>query len=95
MPIQNLSQFEAFLKTRIPTRQALFVGDLGLKRAKYFMCLLGNPQNKIRVIHLAGTSGKGSTAYLTSHLLQSQGFKVGLSISPHIFDIRERLQIKC
>ncbi|NTV41602.1 MAG: hypothetical protein HGA61_05025 [Candidatus Moranbacteria bacterium] len=93
MEIRTLSQFEAFLKTRIPTREALFVGDLGLKRAKYFMHLLNNPQNKLKVIHIAGTSGKGSTAYLTSHLLQSQGFRVGLSISPHIFDIRERIQI--
>ncbi|MEI7621812.1 MAG: Mur ligase family protein [Candidatus Moraniibacteriota bacterium] len=93
MQIKNLTQFETFLKAHIPTRQALFVGDLGLKRAKYFLRLLGNPQNKIKVIHLAGTSGKGSTAHLTSHLLQSQGFKVGLSISPHLFDIRERLQI--
>lgn len=93
MQIKTLSQFEAYLKTRIPTREALFVGDLGLQRAKYFMRLLGNPQNKLKVIHIAGTSGKGSTAYLTSQLLQSQGFQVGLSISPHIFDIRERIQI--
>ncbi len=93
MQIKTLSQFEAYLKTRIPTREALFVGDLGLQRAKYFMRLLGNPQNKLKVIHIAGTSGKGSTAYLTSQLLQSQGFRVGLSISPHIFDIRERIQI--
>ena len=57
------------------------------------MRLLGNPQNKIKVIHLAGTSGKGSTAHLTSQLLQSQGFKTGLFISPHLIDIRERLQI--
>lgn len=69
------------------------MGDIGLKRAKYFMRLLGNPQNKLKVIHIAGTSGKGSTAYLTSHILQSQGFKVGLSISPHVFDIRERMQV--
>jgi dihydrofolate synthase / folylpolyglutamate synthase len=93
MQIKTLPQFEAYLKTRIPTREALFVGDLGLQRAKYFMRLLGNPQNKTRVIHIAGTSGKGSTAYLTSRLLQSQGFRVGLSISPHVFDIRERIQI--
>ena len=93
MQIKTLTQFEAYLKTRIPTREALFVGQLGLKRAKYFMKLLGNPQNQIKVIHIAGTSGKGSTAYLASHLLQSQGFRVGLSISPHIFDIRERIQI--
>ncbi len=93
MQIKTMLQFEAFLKTRIPTREALFVGNLGLQRAKYFMRALGNPQNKIKVIHIAGTSGKGSTAYLTSHLLQSQGFRVGLFISPHIFDIRERMQI--
>ncbi len=93
MQIKTLAQFEAFLKTRIPTREALFVGEIGLKRAKHFMKLLGNPQNQIEVIHVAGTSGKGSTAHLTSRLLQSQGFRVGLSISPHIFDIRERIQI--
>ena len=93
MQIKTLPQLEAFLKTRIPTREALFVGQLGLRRAKYFMELLGNPQNKLRVIHIAGTSGKGSTAHLASHLLQSQGFSVGLSISPHVFDVRERMQI--
>lgn len=69
------------------------MGDLGLRRAKYFMKLLGNPQNRLRVIHIAGTSGKGSTSYLMSHILRSQGFSVGLSISPHVLDIRERMQI--
>ncbi|MDD5397216.1 MAG: Mur ligase family protein [Candidatus Moranbacteria bacterium] len=93
MKITNLKQFEDFLKTRIPTREALFVGNIGLMRAKYFMKLLGNPQNKLKVIHIAGTSGKGSTAHLMSHILHSQGFSVGLSISPHVFDIRERMQI--
>lgn len=93
MKINSLAQFEDFLQSRIPTRTALFMGNIGLKRAKFFMKLLGNPQNKLRVIHIAGTSGKGSTAHLTSHILQSQGFSVGLSISPHVFDIRERMQI--
>ena len=93
MKITTLKQFEAFLATRIPTREALFMGTIGLDRAKYFMKLLGNPQNKVRVIHIAGTSGKGSTAHIVSHILQSQGFKVGMSISPHVFDIRERMQV--
>src|SRR5476651_1949406 len=93
MKITTLKQFEAFLESRIPTREALFMGTIGLDRAKYFMKLLGNPKNKIRVIHIAGTSVKGSTAHLTSHLLESQGFSVGLSISPHVFNIRERFQI--
>lgn len=69
------------------------MGNIGLERAKHFVKLLGNPQDKIKVIHIAGTSGKGSTAHLMSHILKSQGFSVGLSISPHIFDIRERMQV--
>ena len=93
MKITTLTQFEDFLQTRIPTREALFMGNIGLLRAKYFMKLLGDPQNKIKVIHIAGTSGKGSTAHLTSQILESQRFSVGLSISPHVFDIRERMQI--
>ena len=64
-----------------------------LARPKYLLKLLGNPQEKLRVIHIAGSSGKGSTAYLINTLLMSQGFSVGLSISPHIRDIRERCQI--
>lgn len=93
MQIKDFRQFESFIKSRIPSREALFMGDIGLRRAKYFMKLLGNPQNKIKVIHIAGTSGKGSTCHLISHILCSQGFNVGMSISPHVFDIRERMQI--
>lgn len=54
---------------------------------------LGNPQNKIKVIHVAGTSGKGSTCAILSNLLMASSFRVGLSISPHLYDIRERIQI--
>lgn len=93
MIISTFKQFEKFLETRIPKKQEVFESEIGLNRANYFMRLLGNPQNKIKVIHIAGTSGKGSTVHLVSHLLQSQGFRVGLSISPHMFDIRERMQI--
>jgi dihydrofolate synthase/folylpolyglutamate synthase len=73
--------------------KARFPGDVGIKRTRYLLDLLKSPQNKLKVIHLAGTSGKGSTAYLTSSLLTSQGFKVGLHLSPHLLDIRERFQI--
>ncbi len=93
MQINTLVDIENFLKTRIPPRSTAFPGDFGLKRTKHLLKLLGNPQNKIKVIHIAGTSGKGSTSTLTSQLLMSQGFKVGLHLSPHIYDIRERFQI--
>jgi len=68
-------------------------GELGLERQKFILNCLDNPQNKYKVIHLAGTSGKGSTASYLSNLLKNHGFKVGLTVSPHIFDIKERIQI--
>ncbi len=54
---------------------------------------IGNPQNKLRVIHVAGTSGKTSTAYYAAALLKAAGHRVGLTVSPHIDEINDRLQI--
>lgn len=54
---------------------------------------LGNPQNRLRCIHIAGTNGKGSTAHMMASVLQSQGYKVGLTTSPHFKDFRERIKI--
>ncbi|MGQ0829264.1 MAG: bifunctional folylpolyglutamate synthase/dihydrofolate synthase, partial [Bacteroidota bacterium] len=55
--------------------------------------LLGNPENKFRSIHVAGTNGKGSTSHLLASILQSAGLKVGLYTSPHLKDFRERIKI--
>lgn len=93
MSIKTLGDIESFLKHQIIPHSGLFAGIFGLERTKCFLKILGNPQNKLKVIHIAGTSGKGSTAMLTSQLLISQGFKTGLHLSPHIADIRERFQI--
>lgn len=65
----------------------------GLERIRALLEYLGNPQERLRIIHLAGTSGKGSTASAISFLLQSLGWRVGLHTSPHMFDVRERMQI--
>lgn len=54
---------------------------------------VGNPQERLKVVHVAGTSGKTSTAYYISALLQQSGQKVGLTVSPHITSIAERVQI--
>jgi dihydrofolate synthase/folylpolyglutamate synthase len=54
---------------------------------------LGNPQNAYRAIHIAGTSGKTSTAYYASALLTQAGYKVGLTVSPHTVEINDRVQI--
>lgn len=48
---------------------------------------------KMRVLHIAGTKGKGSTAAFTSSILTRCGYKVGLFTSPHLCDVRERVRI--
>ncbi|MDB5164740.1 MAG: hypothetical protein JWL89_366 [Candidatus Saccharibacteria bacterium] len=57
------------------------------------MELIGNPQERLRVVHLAGTSGKTSTAYYVAALLRAAGKTVGLTVSPHIDSVTERVQI--
>ena len=54
---------------------------------------LGNPQQKLRCIHVAGTNGKGSTSHMLAAVLQAAGYKTGLYTSPHLKDFRERIRI--
>lgn len=54
---------------------------------------LGNPQQKFKSIHIAGTNGKGSTSHMLASILQEAGYKVGLTTSPHLKDFRERIRI--
>ena len=54
---------------------------------------LGNPELKIKSIHVAGTNGKGSTSAMIASVLQEAGYKVGLYTSPHLKDFRERIKI--
>lgn len=55
--------------------------------------LLGNPENKFKSVHVAGTNGKGSTSHMLASILQASGLKVGLYISPHLKDFRERIRV--
>lgn len=92
--IKTFSEAVEYLESLIPTEKASkFPGLLGLQRQEYLMNLLGNPQDKYPSIHITGTSGKGSTAYLISSILKNAGYKVGLHISPHLENITERMQI--
>jgi len=54
---------------------------------------LGNPQNKFKSIHIAGTNGKGSTSHMLAAILQTAGYKTGLYTSPHLKDFQERIKI--
>ncbi len=54
---------------------------------------LGNPQDKLNIVHIAGTNGKGSCAKMLSNVLHQAGYKTGLNISPFVIDFRERFTI--
>ncbi len=55
--------------------------------------VLGNPEKKIKCVHIAGTNGKGSVSHMVASVLQSAGYKTGLYTSPHLTDFRERIRI--
>lgn len=54
---------------------------------------LGNPQERFKSIHIAGTNGKGSVSHMLAAIFQSAGYRVGLYTSPHLVDFRERIRI--
>jgi dihydrofolate synthase/folylpolyglutamate synthase len=54
---------------------------------------LGNPQNNLKTIHIAGTNGKGYVSHILAAILQENGYKTGLYTSPHLKDFRERIKI--
>lgn len=65
----------------------------GLERISALLAELGNPQNDLRFVHVAGTNGKGSTSTMLSHILKAGGYKTGLFTSPYVFSFCERIQI--
>ena len=65
----------------------------GLDRMRELLKRMGDPQDRLRYIHVAGTNGKGSVCAMLSAVLKAAGYKTGLFISPYITDFRERIQI--
>lgn len=70
-----------------------FGSKLGLTNITELMKRLGDPQDKIKTIHVAGTNGKGSTSAMIAKVLECQGYRTGLFTSPYIEDFCERMQI--
>src|SRR5262245_3605919 len=66
---------------------------LGLETMTALMVRLGLPQIRYRVLHIAGTNGKGSTAAMAAAMLQAAGYRVGLYTSPHLVEFRERIRV--
>lgn len=91
----NYQQTLDYLFSQLPMFQrigsAAYKADLNNTIA---ICkLLGNPENKFKSIHIAGTNGKGSTSHMLASILQASGLKVGLYTSPHLKDFRERIRV--
>lgn len=65
----------------------------GLENIEALLHIVGNPEKKLKAIHIAGTNGKGSVAHFTASYCQERGLKTGLFTSPHLVDFRERIRI--
>lgn len=66
---------------------------LGLSRTYELLEKMGNPQQKLKFVHIAGTNGKGSTAAMTASMLRAAGYTVGLYTSPYLRRFNERMQV--
>ena len=69
------------------------VSRLGLERISELLSELGNPENKLQCLHIAGTNGKGSVAAYLSSILTEAGYRTGLYTSPNLVSVTERIQI--
>ncbi len=67
--------------------------DLKLERMRAFLRRLGDPHDRLRIVHITGTKGKGSTAAMLGSVLQTAGYRVGLFTSPHLGHVEERMQV--
>src|SRR5215471_16870330 len=74
-------------------RKAPQPGDLKLDRMRALMHRLGDPQDRLRIVHVAGSKGKGSTAAMLAAILRQAGYRTGLFTSPHLCRVEERIQV--
>ncbi|MGI6295358.1 MAG: bifunctional folylpolyglutamate synthase/dihydrofolate synthase [Armatimonadota bacterium] len=81
---QSLEYLDSLLKFGI---------KFGLERISALAAAFGDPHKQLRVIHVAGTNGKGSTCTFIASILREAGYRTGLYLSPYVFDVRERIQV--
>ncbi len=67
--------------------------DLKLERMRALLRRLGDPQERVRLVHVTGTKGKGSTCAMLDSILRAAGYRVGLFTSPHLEHVEERMQV--
>src|SRR4051812_1235299 len=85
--LSSLSDYERLRIVRYTSQ------NFDLERMRTLLKKLGNPHLQFKSVHVAGTKGKGSTCAMVAAMLQACGYKVGLYTSPHLIDVRERIQI--
>jgi dihydrofolate synthase/folylpolyglutamate synthase len=89
---ETIQYLESFINyEKIPAYP--YKESLKLGRVNDFLETIGNPQDSLKCIHIAGTKGKGSTCAFIAYILRQAGYKVGLYTSPHLSDFRERIRI--
>ena len=83
------------LFVRFPSFQKVGAGAYkpGIANMEFADQLMGHPHRKYKIVHVAGTNGKGSTSSMIASALAAAGYKVGLYTSPHILDFRERMRV--
>jgi dihydrofolate synthase / folylpolyglutamate synthase len=91
----NYRQTIDFLYTKLPMFQRVGAAALkySLDNTVELLRKLGNPHQKIKTIHIAGTNGKGSSAHMLASILQEEGLKTGLFTSPHLKSFTERIRV--
>ncbi len=91
LKLSSLDDAPAILEREWPNTSTIRRQDLSFMRE--LMDAVGNPQDKLKIIHVAGTSGKTSTSFYAAALLHRAGKRVGLTVSPHVVLLNERVQI--
>lgn len=95
MTLQDYQQAVEWLFVQMPNYQT--DGEKaykpGLDNIRRLCAFFGNPQDKIKTIHIGGTNGKGSTSNMLASVLQESGYKTGLYNSPHLIDFTERIKV--
>lgn len=90
-PVTTFAEARSRLQTFAPANLPRHAYTL--EHIQRFMHFIGNPQDRVRVVHVTGTSGKTSTCYYIASLLHESGLRVGLSVSPYVHEVNERVQI--
>lgn len=91
--IFTLEDIEAVLVKVTTQTTSGMLADMTLDRVRCLAEAAGSPQERLQVVHVAGTSGKTSTAHMTAYLLRRAGKNVGLTVSPGVVDMREWVQL--